>query len=129
MYNCLRHSTFKNSSMLQIATPGVPKGTPSPGGTVKGIEYAASLGIKAMEMEWVQMVPKNVERIEEIHAAAKKFDIGLTVHAPYFVNLNSLDAAKLAASKKRVVDALTMAEIAGAVSVCVHPAFCQGVDP
>lgn len=115
--------------MLHIATPGVPKSTPGAGGTVKGIEYAHSLGINGMEMEWVQQVPKNVENAERIREIATKCDIALTVHAPYFVNLNSQDKAKLDASKKRILDALTMAQIAGAVSVCVHPAFYQGTDP
>ncbi len=61
--------------------------------------------------------------MQEIHELAKSLDFTLTVHAPYFINLNSEDPAKLAASKKRIVDALTMAQIAGAVSVCVHAAF------
>ncbi len=115
--------------MLRIATPGVPLTTPKPGGTIKGIEFAKSLGINGMEMEWVQRVPNNPEHANEIRKTAEKYDIALTVHAPYFVNLNSQDKMKLEASKKRILDALEMAEIAGAVSVCVHPAFYQSVDP
>lgn len=108
---------------LVIATPGAPLSTPKPGGSINGIKRAHALGIRAMEMEWVQSVPKNVEHMEEIHALAKSLDFTLTVHAPYFVNLNSEEAEKIAASKKRILDALTMAQIAGAVSVCVHAAF------
>ena len=115
--------------MLRIATPGVPLSTPKPGGTIYGIAHAASLGINGMEMEWVQRVPMNPEHMVLIRDAAKTHDVVLTVHAPYFVNLNSLEPEKLAASKKRSLDALSMAEIAGAVSVCVHPAFYQGMDP
>ncbi len=115
--------------MLYIATPGVPLVTPRPGGTVEGIKYAHSIAIHAMEMEWVQMVPKNPERMIEIRTIAEELKFTLTVHAPYFINLNSPDAAKLAASKKRILDALAMAEIAGALSVCVHPAFYLGMDP
>lgn len=115
--------------MLRVATPGVPKTTPGAGGTVEGIKYAASLGIVAMEMEWVQMVPTNVNRMVEIRKTAEELNVVLTVHAPYFVNLNSQDAAKLQASKQRILAALSMAEIAGAISVCVHPAFYQGIEP
>lgn len=109
--------------MLVIATPGVPLGTPKPGGTLKGIQYAHSLGIRAMEMEWVQSVPKNPDHVAEIGALARSLKFALTVHAPFFVNLNSTDAEKLAASKKRILDSLAMAQVAGAVSVCVHAAF------
>lgn len=109
--------------MLYIATPGVPLSTPKPGGSLKGITHAHSLGIRAMEMEWVQSVPKNPDHVAEVGALAKSLDFALTVHASYFINLNSDDADKLKASKKRIVDALSMAEVAGAVSVCVHAAF------
>ena len=115
--------------MLHIATPGVPLATPKQGGTVEGIKYAHSIGISAMEMEWVQMVPKNHQRMLDIRTIAEELNFTLTVHAPYFINLNSPDKVKLAASKKRILDALSMAELAGAVSVCVHPAFYLGMDP
>lgn len=109
--------------MLYIATPGAPLSTPKPGGTLKGIKHAHSLGIRAMEMEWVQSVPKNPEHVAEVGELAKSLDFALTVHAPFFINLNSDDKEKLKASKKRILDALTMAQIVGAVSVCVHAAF------
>lgn len=117
------------SFMLAIATPGVPQSTPGAGGTLKGIKHAHSLGLNAMEMEWVQSVPKNVEHVEEIGALAKQLDFTLTVHAPFFINLNSTDESKLEASKKRILDSLSMAQIAGAVSVCVHAAFNGQAEP
>lgn len=109
--------------MLVIATPGVPLSTPKPGGSYKGIQHAHALGLRGMEMEWVQSVPTNIENAQRIRELAKSLDFTLTVHAPYFINLNSDDKEKLAASKKRIINALTMAQHAGAVSVCVHAAF------
>jgi deoxyribonuclease-4 len=115
--------------MLRFAVAGCPHSTPSPGGTIKGLKRAAELGIGAMEIEWVQSVPKSPERMEEIRSTAQKLDITLTVHAPYYVNLNSPDPVKLAASIGRVVAALSMSQLAGVRSVCVHPAFYLGMDP
>lgn len=109
--------------MLRIATPGAPLSTPKPGGTLKGIVHAHSLGIRAMEMEWVQSVPKNPVHVSAIGELAASLDFTLTVHAPFFVNLNSEEPEKISASKRRILDALTMAQIAGATSVCVHAAF------
>lgn len=114
--------------MLHFAVAGVPHTTPGSGGTVKGLEHAASLGITAMEMEWVQRVPKNPERIEEIAQTAKKLNMYLTVHAPYFINLNAQEEEKLEASKIRILDAMEMGQLAGAHSVCVHPAFYLKMD-
>src|SRR3989344_6072914 len=115
--------------MIHFAVAGVPLSTPKPGGTVEGLKHAHELGIEAMEIEWVQNVPKNPERMEEIRATAKEYGMTLPVHAPYYVNLNSPDPEKLAASKRRILDALTMSELAGVRSVCVHPAFYLGQDP
>ncbi|TSC79548.1 MAG: Endonuclease IV [Candidatus Peregrinibacteria bacterium Gr01-1014_25] len=112
--------------MLLFACPGVPRSTPAPGGTVEGLKHAHSLDIGAMEIEWVQSVPGNVERMEAIRETAAGLGMALTVHAPYFVNLNASDAVKLVASKKRILAALTMGQIAGVRSVCVHAAFYQG---
>jgi deoxyribonuclease-4 len=115
--------------MLDFAVAGVPHSTPKPGGTVHGLKHAKKLGINAMELEWVQQVPKNEERMMEIRKTATELKMTLTVHAPYYINLNSQDAATLAASKKRILDALEMSEIAGVRSVCVHPAFNLGMQP
>lgn len=115
--------------MLHFATPGVPESTPKKGGTIEGIKHAHGLGITAMEMEWVQSVPKNPEHVAMIGETAESLNFKLTVHAPFYINLNSQDKETIKASKKRILDALSMAQIAGAVSVCVHAAFYQGVDP
>ncbi len=115
--------------MLRFAVAGVPLSTPSPGGTVEGLKHAHSLGIKAMEIEWVQRVPLNPERMEEIRATAQQLDMYLTAHAPYYINLNSSEPAKLEASIKRILDALHMSQRAGIKSVCVHSAFYLGMEP
>lgn len=109
--------------MLRFACPGAPRSTPGSGGTVAGLKQAHALGINAMEIEWVQSVPSNATHVEAMGMLAKDLDIALTIHAPYFVNLNSDDAEKLAASERRIVAALSMGQICGARSVCVHAAF------
>jgi deoxyribonuclease-4 len=114
---------------LRFAVAGTPHSTPSPGGTVEGLKQARKLGIGAMEMEWVQSVPKSAERMAEIRKTAEELDMTLTVHAPYYINLNTTDKSKLAASKRRILDAMEMGQLAGARSVCVHPAFYMGMDP
>ncbi len=115
--------------MLHFAVAGVPYSTPKPGGTVEGLKHAHALGITAMELEWVQRVPENPERMLEIRVTSEKLGMYLTCHAPYYINLNSPEKEKLEASKKRILLALSMGEIAGLHSVCVHPAFYLGMDP
>lgn len=114
---------------LRFAVAGAPLSTPGAGGTLLGLKQAAKLGINAMELEWVQSVPKNPEHMMLIRELSQELDITLTVHAPYYVNLNSPDKVTLAQSKRRILDALQMSELAGVRSVCVHPAFYLGMDP
>ncbi|MBI1813205.1 TIM barrel protein [Candidatus Peregrinibacteria bacterium] len=115
--------------MLHFAIAGCPLSTPKSGGTVEGLKRAHELGIEAMEIEWVQNVPSDPKRMEEIRRTAEDLKMSLTVHAPYYVNLNTPDPAKLAASKGRVLTSLAMSEIAGVRSVCVHAAFYLGLPP
>lgn len=116
-------------AILHFAVAGVPLSTPAPGGTVNGLRHANKLGITAMELEWVQRVPPNEERMHEIRETAEELGMYLTCHAPYYINLNSQESEKLAASKGRILAALRMAQIAGIRSVCVHPAFYLGMEP
>jgi deoxyribonuclease-4 len=115
--------------VLRFAVAGAPLSTPNPGGSLLGLKRAHELGIQAMELEWVQSVPVNPARMLEIRELAEKLDITLTVHAPYYINLNSPEKPKLMASIKRILDALAMSELAGVRSVCVHAAFNLGLEP
>jgi len=58
-----------------------------------------------------------------IGAKARELGIELTVHAPYFVNLNSDDAEKREASKKRILECCRVGELMGATLVVFHPGF------
>jgi len=115
--------------MLHFSSPGTPASTPASAGTLRGLDRCKELGITAMELEWVQSVPKNVEHVEAIGQKAVDLGITLTIHAPYYVNLNAKDRSVRIASKKRILAALTMGQICKAKSVCVHPAFYLGMDP
>ncbi len=114
--------------MLHFAVAGVPLTTLPPGGTVEGLKRAHMLGITAMEIEWVQRVPVNPPRMKEIRETAEKLGMYLTAHGPYYINLNSPEKEKLAASKKRILDGLQMCELAGIKSLCIHAAFNLGQD-
>lgn len=117
------------ASTLVFAVPGTPRSTPSPGGTLKGLERTAQMGLRAMEIEWVQQVPRNVEQVRSVGKRAKELGIMLTIHAPYYVNLNSPEKPKLKASIERCLLALRMGQECGAISVCVHAAFNLGQPP
>ncbi|MBI2523536.1 TIM barrel protein [Candidatus Woesearchaeota archaeon] len=109
---------------LLFGTAGIPlssKGST----TAEGIASVKELGLGAMELEFVRSVNISKEKSPEIKKSAEKNNIVLTCHAPYYINLNSTESAKLKASIYRILSSARIANLCGAWSVCFHPGFYQ----
>ncbi len=109
---------------LLFGTAGIPinaKGS----GTEGGIGEVNSLGLGVMELEFVRSINITKQKAPSVKEVAEKNNIVLTCHAPYFINLNSLEKAKLKASKDRILNSARIASLCGAWSVCFHPGFYQ----
>jgi deoxyribonuclease-4 len=117
------------SLSFQFGTVGSPTGTPKkPGGSVGAIAYSKSIGLDTLELGWVQSV-----RVTEVTCAAIKQcgadqTVTLSVHAPYFINLNALDE-EWPKSRKRLMDAAHYGNLAGATDIIFHPGSYFGNDP
>ncbi len=113
---------------ILFGTAGIPASTKKHD-TISGIERVAELGLGAMELEFVYGVNMKQELAVEVGKVAEKLDISLSVHAPYYINLNARERAKLEASKKRILDSARIGAAAGAKIIVVHPGFYLGMDP
>jgi len=69
------------------------------------------------------------EKTLEIKKVAEEKDVKLTCHAPYYVNLNSLEEKKIEESKQRILKAARIAWLCGASSVTFHAGFYMKQDP
>ena len=108
-------------SELLFGTVGAPLSTPkNPGGTVGGIRRLKELGLGTLELAWVQSVRVSEGKCAEIKQTAQECGIALSVHAPYFINLNAT-AEEWVNSCKRLMDAAHYGNLAGADSVIFHP--------
>lgn len=86
-------------------------------------EYS-KLGLKACEIAFTYGVYiKNKEDAVKIGKKAKELGIRLSIHAPYYVNLNSSEKIKREASKKRILDCCDIGELLGAEIVVFHPGY------
>jgi len=112
--------------MLKIAVAGSPLSTPSPGGTLMGVKRCKSLGLPAMEVEFVQGVRMKEELAGKVGEEAKRLNISLSVHAPYFINLCSDEEIKLANSRRHILQSAQAAHYMHATPVVFHPGFYQG---
>jgi deoxyribonuclease IV len=108
--------------MLKIGTAGIPSSTKK-SGTAEGIKRIKEIGLDAMEIEFVRGVYMTPEQAKQIKIVAEKNNISLTVHAPYYINLNSPEPEKINASMARIVRSAKIGAIAGAQSVTFHPAY------
>jgi len=107
---------------LLFGTAGIPFSTLLRS-TVNGIGQIKQLGLGCMEMEFVHSINITKEKAPEVKAAAEKHGVVLTCHAPYFINLNSLEPAKAHASIGRIVNSAKILSLCGGWSVCYHPGF------
>lgn len=88
-----------------------------------GIKRIAELGLGAMEIEFVRGVKMGLETARSVAETASKLDIKLSAHGPYYINLNSMDPAKIKASQRMILETARAAAACGAVSIVFHPAF------
>ena len=114
---------------FQFGTVGSPLATPKkPGGSVGAIEFSKSIGLNTFELGWVQSVRVTEVTCAAIKAKAQEQQVSLSVHAPYFINLNGLDE-EWPKSRKRLMDAAIYGNLAGATDIIFHPGSYFGNPP
>ena len=113
---------------LRFGSAGIPISTKK-GGSVKGIEQVRNLNLDAMELEFVRSIHITKEKAPEVKNVAKKNDVVLTCHAPYFINLNSDDKKKFYASIGYIKNSAIITSMCGGYSVCFHAGYYQKIDP
>src|SRR5512143_3605416 len=116
-------------SSFRFGTVGSPLGTPKkPGGSLGAIHFSKSIGLGALELGWVQSVRVTEATCQLIRTAAGEQDIAVSVHAPYFINLNASDE-EWPKSRKRLMDAAHYGNLAGATDIIFHPGSYFTRDP
>jgi len=116
-------------SNFRFGTVGSPNSTPKkPGGSVGGLLRISELGLDVLELGWVQSVRVTEQTCQDIRQAAQEKDVLVSVHAPYFINLNA-DEEEWPKSRKRLMDAAHYGNLAGATEIIFHPGSYFGKPP
>ena len=111
----------KNSDSFVFGTVGTPISAPKkPGGSVSAIHRLHEINLGALELGWVQSVRISEEKCNEIKQNAVSNNIKLSVHAPYFINLNA-NEEEWPKSRKRLMDAAYFGNLSGATDIIFHP--------
>jgi len=116
---------FGGSNLIQVPTL-------SKNPTADAILAVKRAGLDTLEIEFVRQVYlKNIseEKFDEIKNNAQKLDFPLSIHAPYFINLNAKEEPKLQNSYRYILDSLEVGEKIGARIVVFHIGFFLKDDP
>jgi deoxyribonuclease-4 len=112
-----------------FGTVGSPHSTPKkPGGSVGAVLRIKELGLSALELGWVRSVRVSEETCAAIQSTATEQGVLISVHAPYYINLNATDE-EWTKSRQRLMDSAIYGSLAGATDIVFHPGSYFGQPP
>ncbi len=111
--------------MLNFGTAGIPINV-KPRTTKGAFDFLKKINLNAMEIEFVKGVNIQEKKAEELKEYSK--DIILSIHAPYYINLNAKEDNKIENSINRIVNSAKIMSIFGKISknnknVVFHPGY------
>lgn len=113
---------------IRFGTVGAPKATPK-SGSPAAIQFSREIGFDALELGWVQSVRVKDETCAEMKVVAETNDVRLSVHAPYYINLNSQTTELMQKSDERLLAAARKGYLAGARDIIFHPGSYHSQPP
>ena len=91
---------------------------------ISNLEMYHKLGLRACEIAFTYGIYiKEKPVAEKIGEKARELGIRLSIHAPYWINLNSSDKEKREKSKKRILDCCKIGTWLRAEVVVFHPGY------
>lgn len=100
-----------------------PAGLGGANKAVENLQYFARLGLKACEIAFTYGIYlKKLDAIR-IGKVAKKLNIKLSIHCPYWINLASKEKIKIKQSKKRILDSCEHGHYLRAEYIVFHPGY------
>ena len=108
---------------IKIGTAGIPSGCKT---TNESPECLFNTGLDALEIEFVRSIYLNKTLAKKFSLIAKKYNINISTHAPYFINLNSLNKKTIEKSKNILIRALEISDCLNAKVCVIHVGYYCG---
>jgi len=90
---------------------------------ISNLEYYKKNNITAAEVAFTYGIYLKESDAILIGKKAKELNISLSVHAPYYINLNSTEKVKVNQSKQRILQAAKISEKLQATHLVFHPGY------
>jgi len=110
------------SDDLRFGVAGIPHSCPG-NSSLRAIDYLVSIGLDALELEFVQGLKMGQETAGQIKIKASQLGIKLSAHAPYFINLNAEDPGQRMRSQDLLLNSLRLAASTGASDLVFHAGY------
>ena len=90
--------------------------------------WVIEMGLDAYEYECGKGVNASIETFAEIGIRAAELGVHMSLHAPYFISLSSIEEEKRLNSVKYIIQSLTAAKALGANVIVVHAGSASKID-
>lgn len=91
-------------------------------------EYLEKFGLNAFEYQCSRGVNIGTEKAEKLGKAAKEKNIVLSLHAPYYISMSSVDEEKRLNSVKYILDSAKAVKAMGGNRIVVHTGSCGKIS-
>lgn len=88
-------------------------------------QYLAEFGLNGYEIECGRGVRLSEATVQRLPALAQQYGICVTLHAPYFISLSSVEAEKRDNSVDYILQSARAAQAVGARKIVVHSGSCS----
>ncbi len=99
-------------------------------GDMTGVpKFLHEIDLNALEYQAVRGVRISEDKAKRLGEEAQKYNVLLSLHAPYYINLGSPKKETVEASIKRLMDSVRAAQWMGAYIVVFHPGYYKDTTP
>lgn len=96
--------------------------------SVEAPVWVKEFGLDAYEYEAGRGVPAGVDNFIRLGVAAKEAGIKLSIHAPYFISLSSLEEEKRLGSARYIIDSAKALSLMGGETMVIHAGSCAKIE-
>ena len=91
-------------------------------------EFLGKVGLDAYEIQCGRGVRMNAQSAEKLRSEAEKYNIALSVHAPYYISMSGTDEQKRLNSINYILQSAELAKATGATRIVIHSGSCSKIS-
>lgn len=91
-------------------------------------EFLSKIGLEAYEIQCGRGVRMNDVAAKKLREEARKYNITLSVHAPYYISMSSIEEEKRLNSINYILQSASLARKTGAKRIVIHSGSCSKIS-